>query len=411
MNDAIYLDHNATTPVHPAALDAMLPWLREHFGNPSSSHERGRTAAQAVAAARESVATLIGASAAEIVFTGCATEANNLALIGVAQALGGAAQALGGVTPALDGARRAQGRPRHLVISAVEHPAVMAPARWLQDQGWSLTVVDVDRFGRVDPADIDKALRPETALVSVMHANNEVGTLQPVAEIARLTRARGVPLHTDAAQSVGKISVDVRTLGADLLSIAGHKFGAPKGVGALYVRRGTPITSILHGAAQEHGLRPGTENVALIVALGTAARLARQALPGLSDGLRQRRDQLHRLLAGAIPGLQLNGHPEHRLPNTLHVSFPGVSGQALLQQAPAVAASLGSACHSANDAVSGVLAAMRVDASRAAGSVRLSVGRTTGPDDVAAAAGTLVDAWRVLAGSAGGGSSVRCVSA
>ena len=401
MNDAIYLDHNATTPVYPAAVDAMLPWLREQFGNPSSSHHLGRSAAQALAAARESVAALVGASVDEIVFTGCATEANNLALIGAAHAIAGASQVPVGAAPA-------QGRRRHLVITAVEHPAVMAPARWLQDQGWSLTVVGVDRFGRVDPADIGQALRPDTALVSVMHANNEVGTLQPVAEIARLTRPRGVLLHTDAAQSLGKISVDVAALGVDLLSIAGHKFGAPKGVGALYVRRGTPLTPVLHGAGQEHGLRPGTENVALIVALGTAARLAQQALPGLADTLRQRRDQLHRLLAGSIPGLQLNGHPEHRLPNTLHVSFPGVSGQALLQQAPAVAASLGSACHSASDAVSGVLAAMQVDAVRAAGSVRLSVGRTTGPDEVAAAAGTLVDAWRVLAGSAGAGSSAPC---
>ena len=414
MNDAIYLDHNATTPVHPAVLDAMLPWLREHFGNPSSSHERGRTAAQAVAAARESVAALIGASADEIVFTGCATEASNLALIGVAQALGGATQALGGAAQALGsgaqalaGAPQAQGTPGHLVITAVEHPAVMAPALWLREQGWALTIVDVDRFGRVDPADVAKALRPETALVSVMHANNEIGTLQPVAEIARLTRPRGVLLHTDAAQTVGKIGVDVDALGVDLLSIAGHKFGAPKGVGALYVRRGTPLTSIMHGAGQEHGLRPGTENVALIVALGAAARLAQQTLPGLSEELRQRRDQLHRLLAEAIPGLQLNGHPEHRLPNTLHLSFPGVSGGALLQRAGGVAASLGSACHSASDAVSGVLAAMQVDAARAAGSVRLSVGRTTSAAEVAAAAEALVLAWRGLAGQACPSNSAR----
>ena len=405
MNDAIYLDHNATTPVHPAVLDAMLPWLREHFGNPSSSHARGRAAAQAVATARESVAALIGASPAEILFTGCATEANNLALIGVAQALQGVAQAPDGTAHAVHGTAQARGSaapqpraPRHLVITAVEHPAVMAPALWLREQGWALTIVEVDRFGRVDPADIAKALRPDTALVSVMQANNEVGTLQPVAEIARLTRPRGVLLHTDAAQTVGKIGVDVDALGVDLLSIAGHKFGAPKGVGALYVRAGTPLTSIMHGAGQEHGLRPGTENVALIAALGTAARLAQQALPELSEALRQRRDQLHRLLAASIPGLQLNGHPEHRLPNTLHVSFPRVSGGALLQQAAGVAASLGSACHSASDAVSGVLAAMQVDAARAAGSVRLSVGRTTSTSDVAAAAEALVRAWRALAG-------------
>lgn len=376
MNQPIYLDHNATTPVHPEVLDQMLPWLRDHFGNPSSSHRHGRLAAQAVTAARESVAALIGATPAEIVFTGSATEANNLALLGVARALRG---------------------PRHLVVSAVEHPAVTAPAEWLREQGWSLTVVDVDRFGRVDPADVEKALRPDTALVSVMHANNEVGTVQPVEEIGRLTRARSVLLHTDAAQTVGKISVDVDRLGVDLLSIAGHKFCAPKGVGALYVRSGTPLASILHGADQERGLRPGTENVSVIVALGAAARWAHRALPSLTDTLLQRRDQLHRLLADAIPGLHLNGHPDHRLPNTAHLSFPGVSGRALLQEAAGVAASLGSACHSAGDAASGVLAAMQVDAARAAGSVRLSVGHVTTVDDVEHAATVLVKAWRRLA--------------
>jgi cysteine desulfurase len=376
MNQPIYLDHNATTPLHPAVFDQMLPWLRDHFGNPSSSHAYGRLAAQAMATARESVAALIGAKPDEVVFTGCATEANNMALLGVARALHG---------------------PRHLIVSAVEHPAVMAPALWLREQGWSLTVVDVDSFGRVDPADIEKAMRPDTALVSIMHANNEVGTLQPVQQIARFTRSRGVLLHTDAAQTVGKIEVDVNTLGVDLLSIAGHKFGAPKGVGALYLRSGSKLTPILHGAGQEHGLRPGTENVALIVALGAAARLAHQALPGLSDTLLQRRDQLHGLLADAIPGLQLNGHPEHRLPNTLHLSFPGVSGRALLQEAAGVAASLGSACHSATHAVSGVLAAMQIDATRAAGSVRLSVGRVTSEDDIRRAAEALVQAWRLLA--------------
>ena len=375
MNQPIYLDHNATTPVHPEVLDQMLPWLRDHFGNPSSSHCYGHLAAQAVTAARESVAALIGATPAEIVFTGCATEANNLALLGVARALRG---------------------PRHLVVSAVEHPAVMAPAAWLREQGWSLTIVDVDRFGKVDPADVEKALRPDTVLVSVMHANNEVGTIQPVEQIARLTRAHGVLLHTDAAQTVGKISVDVDKLGVDLLSIAGHKFGAPKGVGALYVRSGTPLASILHGADQEHGLRPGTENVALIVALGAAARLAHRALPGLTETLLQRRDQLHRLLADAIPGRHLNGHADHRLPNTAHLSFPGVSGRALLQEAAGVAASLGSACHSASDAVSGVLAAMQIDAARAAGSVRLSVGLTISEGDVARAADALVQAWQRL---------------
>jgi cysteine desulfurase len=321
---------------------------------------------------------MIGARADEVVFTGCATEANNLALLGVAQAL-----------------ETAGGARRHVVVSAVEHPAVMAPAQVLRDRGWQLTVLPVDAYGRVSPHDVAAALQPDTALVSIMHANNEVGTLQPVAEVARLTRPRGVLLHTDAAQSAGKLPLAVDDLGVDLLTLAGHKFYAPKGVGALYVRSGTPIRSVLQGAGQEHGLRPGTENVALIVGLGAAAELARASIASVSARLRELRDQLHSQLAAAIPDLQLNGHPTERLPNTLHVSFPGVSGKALLHEAAdEVAASVGSACHSEHDAVSGVLAAMKVDAGRAMGAVRLSVGRMTTASQVERAARALTRVWR-----------------
>jgi cysteine desulfurase len=377
MSDPIYLDYNATTPIASEVLEAMLPWLRDECGNPSSNHAYGRRAAQAVAAAREQLAGLIGAQAEEIVFTGCATEANNLALLGVARAMGV--------------------ERRHLVVSAVEHPAVMAPALHLRDQGWTLTVVPVDRFGQISIDQLASALRPDTALVSVMHANNEVGSLQPIREIARMTRERGILLHTDAAQSAGKLPLNVDKLGVDLLTLAGHKFYAPKGVGALYVRAGTPIRPALHGAEQEHGLRPGTENVAGIVALGAAAALARRSLPAASDHLRAVRDHLHRHLLAAIPELRLNGHPEHRLPNTLHVSFPGVSGRAMLgEAADVVAASVGSACHSERDAVSGVLAAMGTDAARAAGAVRLSVGRGTTLDEVERAADALACAWRQM---------------
>ena len=377
MIDPIYLDYNATTPVAPQVLDAMLPWLREQFGNPSSTHPFGRRAAQAVAVARQQVADLIGAQAQEIVFTGCATEANNLALLGAASALGTT--------------------KRHLVISAVEHPAVMAPALLLREQGWRVTVLPVDRFGRIAPDRLAAALEPDTALVSVMHANNEVGTLQPIREIAHLTRERGILLHTDAAQSAGKVPLDVDELGVDLLALAGHKFHAPKGVGALYVRAGTPIRPVLQGAEQEHGLRPGTENVAAIVALGAAAVLARDSLGTIPAHMRALRERLHEQLATAIPGLLLNGHPEHRLPNTLHVSFPGVSGRALLSEAAAVvAASVGSACHSEQDAVSGVLAAMGADAARAVGAVRLSVGRTTTFEEIERAALGLITAWQRL---------------
>lgn len=370
----VYLDYNATTPVAPEVLEAMLPYLREQFGNPSSSHGPGNWAAQAVAQAREQVAALIGSRPGEVVFTGCATEANNLALLGVARALG---------------ARR------HLVISAIEHPAVMEPARHLESLGWSVTVVPVDQHGRVSVDQVVRSLRPETALVSIMHANNEVGTIQPLPEIAKQARARGVLVHTDAAQSAGKVALSVDQLGVDLLTLAGHKFYATKGVGALYVRTGTPVNRILHGADQEHGLRPGTENVPAIVGLGTAARIARERLPASTEQLRRLRDRLHERLAGAIQGLQLNGHPEERLPNTLHVSFPGVTGRALLEVAsPTVAASLGSACHSEHDAVSGVLAAMGVEAHRAMGAVRLSVGLMTTPEEVDRAAAGLIAAWQ-----------------
>lgn len=380
MTDPIYLDYNATTPVAPEVLNAMLPWLREEFGNPSSTHAYGRRAAQAVATARRQVADLIGAQPQEVVFTGCATEANNLALLGTARAI-----------MANDSTRR------HLVISAVEHPAVMAPAMQLRAQGWDVTVVPVDAFGRVSPDQVTEALRADTALVSIMHANNEVGTLQPISEIAHLTRKRGILLHTDAAQSAGKLPLNVDDMGVHLLTLAGHKFYAPKGVGALYVRGGTPIRPVLQGADQEHGLRPGTENVAAIVALGAAAALASNSQATMSAHMLTLRNRLHESLVTAIPGLQLNGHPELRLPNTLHISFPGVSARALLVEvADVVAASVGSACHSRHDAVSGVLAAMGVDAMRAAGAVRFSVGRMTTSGEIDRAANGLVVAWQKL---------------
>ncbi|MDP3031232.1 MAG: cysteine desulfurase family protein [Rhodocyclaceae bacterium] len=380
MNTPIYLDYNATTPVAPEVAAAIRPWLEQHFGNPSSSHIYGQQARQAVAQARNHIAALISSDDAEIVFTGGATESNNLALLGVARAY----HALGD-------------KKRHLVIGAIEHPAVMQPALHLRELGWEVTILPVDSTGRVAAKDLPAVLRPDTALVSVMHSNNEVGTLQPLAEIAALARANGTLVHTDAAQSAGKVSVNVEALGVDLLTLAFHKFYGPKGIGALYVRRGTPLKPILFGADQEHGLRPGTENVALIVGAGETARLARERLPGATKHLASVRDELHRRLAGAVPGLMLNGHPEHRLPNTLHVSFPGVSGRELLAAAAnEIAASVGSACHSEADAVSGVLAAMGCDAARARGAVRLSVGLTTSEADVARAGAALIGAWNKL---------------
>ena len=370
----VYLDHNATTPVAPEVLEAMLPYLRETYGNPSSSHSYGRAAHDGVDRARQYVAKLLGARSEEIVFTGCATEASNIAIFGVMRALGSS--------------------KRHVITSAIEHPAVLQPCLRLRDDGWDVTILPVDQTGRLDPEAVARAMRADTALVSIMQANNEIGTLQPIAEIARIARSRGALMHTDAAQSAGKISVDVSALGVDLLSIAGHKFYAPKGIGALYIRSSTPIASVIVGAGHERGVRPGTENVPSIVGLGEAARIARERLSASTAHLRQMRDLLHHRLAEAIPGLILNGHPEHRLPNTLNVSFPGVTGRSLLEAAEAdVAASLGSACHSESDAVSGVLAALGATIERALGAVRLSVGTPTTARDVARAAKALITAY------------------
>ena len=382
MSPPIYLDYNATTPVDPRVADAIEPYLHQHFGNPSSTHVYGRNAHQAVERAREQVAVLIGAQANEIVFTGCATEANNLAIRGVARALGD--------------------KGRHLITSAVEHPAVEQPFQHLGSDGWEVTVLPVDSYGQVDPARLSDALRDDTVLVSIMHANNEVGTIQPVEEIAAITRPRGILLHTDAAQSAGKIPVSVNDLGVDLLSLAGHKFYATKGVGALYVRSGTPVQPVLVGAGHEVGLRPGTENVPAIVGLGEAARIAHEHKPGHAQQLQLLRDQLHTRLVEAIPGLSLNGHPEQRLPNTLNLSFPGVDGRELLAlAADEVAASVGSACHEDSEVVSGVLGAMGIETERARGAVRLSTGTPTTEAEIDRVVKALIAAWQASCSTTG----------
>ncbi len=273
----------------------------------------------------------------------------------------------------------------------------MWPFLRLRDEGWEVSIIPVDSTGRVDPHAVERALRPDTALVSIMHANNEVGTIQPIAEIARLTKPRGILLHSDAAQSAGKIEVNVAHLGVDLLTLAGHKFYAPKGVGALFVRDATRIASVLAGADHEHGLRPGTENVPFIVALGSAARVAHDHLPKTQIRLKALRDQLHLQLLAEIPHLVLNGHAEARLPNTLNVSFPGVTGHDLLGAAASeVAASTGSACHSGEHTVSGVLGAMGASKERAAGAVRLSLGTYTTSIEISRAAQALISAWKQL---------------
>jgi cysteine desulfurase len=369
----IYLDYNATTPIDPQVIEAMLPYLRTHYGNPSSDHVFGHAARTAVTQARDEVAALTGARPEEIVFTGCATEANNLALLGAAR-----------------GGRTA------MATSAVEHPSVLQPLRQLALQGLALIELPVDATGLVDVDHAARLITPQVALVSVMLANNEVGTIQPVRAIAELAHAAGALMHVDAAQAAGKLAIDVNTLGADLLTLAGHKFYAPKGVGALYVRAGTALEPIQHGASHERGLRPGTENVPHIVALGEAARLARTALAQEAAHMTALRDRLHGLLASAIPGLHLNGHPTERLPNTLNISFPAVSGWQVLTAASAVAASTGSACHAGDHAVSGVLAAMGLAREAAAGAVRLSLGRFTTEAEIDRAATALIGGWKSL---------------
>ncbi|QDG51735.1 cysteine desulfurase [Persicimonas caeni] len=375
----IYLDYNATTPLLPEVVDAMLPYLREHFGNPSSSHVYGKRARRAVDQAREQVAEFIGCWPEEVVFTGGGTEANNLAIRGAARAA-------------------AEGR-RHIVTSSVEHPAVEKPCAWLEGQGWRVTRLEVDATGCVDLGHAAEVIDDECALVTVMHANNEVGTIQPVDELAEFAHAHGAVFHTDAAQSLGKIWVRVEDLGLDLMTIAGHKLYAPKGVGALFVREMTPLEAVTFGADHEGGLRPGTENVASIVGLGKACELAHKSLDEAADEMRRLRDALWARLSGAVSGITVNGDLDNCLPNTLNVRFPGVMGQDVLAAADEVAASTGSACHEGEVTISRVLEAMGVAEDEAVGSVRLSLGRQTTMDEVERAAEALVGAWRGVSAS------------
>jgi cysteine desulfurase len=375
---AIYLDYNATTPVDPAALDAMLPYLREGFGNPSSAHSYGRYAHDAVEKARAQVATLIGAQADEIVFTGGGSEASNLALKGP-------------VFGKLRGIFGRWAKGAHIITSAVEHPATLQPCAFLERLGCKVTIVPVDRFGLIDPEYIEKAIDRSTTIVSIMHANNEVGTLEPIREIGAMARKHGVLMHTDAAQSLGKIPVNVDELNLDLLSIAGHKLYAPKGVGALYVRRGVKLEPLIHGAGHESGKRAGTENVPYIVGLGAACEVARTSLPAAAVKMKQLRDLLWQRLHAALgERLVLNGHPDLRLPNTLNVNFVGEYGAELLEKTPEVAASTGSACHAGHVTLSPVLKAMGVPPQLGRGAMRLSVGRFTTAEEVNRAADALL---------------------
>jgi len=359
---AIYLDYNATTPVAPEVAEEMMPYISEYFGNPSSLHSFGIKTKAAIEQARRQVAGLINCEASEIIFTSGGTESNNLAIKGIAS--------------------RHRGRGKHIITSSVEHPAVYEVCRHLEKAGFEISYLPVDEYGRVDPESVEEAIKNTTILISIMHANNEVGTIQPIEEIASIARSYNIYLHTDAAQSAAKIKTDVRELGVDLLSIAGHKIYAPKGIGVLYIRSGVELDKLIHGADHEQNLRAGTENVLEIVGLGKACELAIKKLDEYHEHYKKTRDYLYNLLREALPEIRLNGHPDKRLPNTLSVSFPGVEANTLISRLDNVAASAGAACHAESIDVSEVLKAMKVPVEHAMGTIRFSTGRETSMNDI-----------------------------
>ena len=360
----IYLDHAATTPVLPEVADAMRPYMTDVFGNPSSIHSFGQEAKNALDAARDTVARILGADASEIYFTSGGTESDNLALIGVAKA------------------NRSRGN--HIITCAVEHHAVLETCHFLEGEGFEITCLPVDSFGLVDPADVENAITDRTILVSIMHSNNEIGTIEPLAEITNITREKGIPLHTDAVQSVGAIPVSVDDLGVDLLSLTAHKFYGPKGVGALYVRRGTRIAPLIHGGAQERQRRAGTENVPGIVGLARALEISQDGIEERARSIADLRDCLIRGIMERIPGVRLNGHPMNRLPNNVNVAIERVEAEStiLALDMKGIAASSGSACTSGALEPSHVLQALGLPLAAAMTAVRFSLGRSTTKDDL-----------------------------
>ena len=377
----VYLDHNATTPVDPEVFRAMEPFIRDHFGNPSSTHEYGIFCRKAVGQARADIAALLNCSPHEIIFTSGGTESNNLAIKGIASA--------------------SRNKGTHIICSAIEHPSVLEVCRYLERNGFSLSYIPVDHYGVVDPEDIERAIRPDTILITIMHANNETGAIQPVAEIASIARKHGIPFHSDAAQSVGKIETDVNTLRVDLLSVAGHKLYAPKGIGALFIRDGITIEKLIHGADHEYDRRAGTENVSHIVGLGKACALAATHLGEYRAAMKDTRDYLYRLLSEQLPEMVWNADPERCLPNTLHVSFPGLDAGLLIASLEKTAVSAGAACHSDKPQISHVLAAMNIPDEYANGSLRFSTGRTTSAEEIERAAGEIIEKIREMTGGKG----------
>ena len=359
----IYLDYNGTTPHAPEVVAAMRPFLEVEFGNPSSSHWYGIAPKQAVESARKQVAGILNCRPQELFFTSGGTESNNHAITGTARAL------------------RARGN--HIITSAFEHPAVLEVCRYLEKDGFETTFLPVTADGLVDPAEVEKAIRPTTILISIMHANNEVGTIQPLAQISQIAKEHGIVMHTDAAQSVGKIPTDVQDLGVDLLSVAGHKVYAPKGIGALYIRPPLKPEKFCHGAGQERGWRAGTENVLEIVGLGKACEIAARDLQRNMAHMQRLRDRQHKGLTAELTGVRLNGHSVKRLPNTLSLSVKGVEANRILEEIGLeVAASAGAACHSDTVEISHVLEAMKVPLEWAKGTLRFSVGRMTTAEEI-----------------------------
>ena len=369
-NQAIYLDHNGTTPIASEAISAMTPFMAEHFGNPSSSHSLGVRANHGVRGARENVAALLGCGPHEIIFTSGGTESNNMVLKGLVDFR--------------------YPEKFHLITSAIEHPAILNPALFLSELGVRVTILPVDSKGLIDPDQVQKAILPDTGLISIMLANNETGALHPLRDISEIARGHNIPLHTDAAQAVGKISVQVKALGVDLLSVAGHKLYGPKGVGALYVRDGLSLTPLIHGAGQENGRRAGTENTILTVGLGAACRVARERLVRDEKRLCHLRNQLQSILFEGIEDLVLNGPEYNRLPNTLNVSVPGLEGGRILSAIPNVMASTGAACHDRGVTLSHVLSAMGVSPRTGMGALRFSLGRHNTPEEIEVAAQAVI---------------------
>ena len=377
MTKPIYLDYNATTPHDPEVIEAMRPFLEEEFGNPSSSHLYGSAPQKAVMEARAQVADLLNCSPDEIIFTSGGTESNNHAIKGVAEAYGA--------------------KGNHIITSQIEHPAILEVCNYLEKKGMEVTYVPVDGQGMVRVSAVGGAITARTILITIMHANNEVGTLQPIAEIAQIAKEHGILLHTDAAQSVGKISTEVDTLGVDLLSIAGHKVYAPKGVGALFIRDGLNLAKFMHGAGQESGRRPGTENVLEIVGLGKACEIAKRDLDSNMKHMQHMRDRLHEGIKDECSPVRLNGHPQKRLPNTLSISFEGLEANRILDSvSPRVAAAAGAACHSDRVEVSQVLKAMGVPLNWAKGTLRLTTGRRTTEADIDTAVQVICEAVKTL---------------